>query len=273
MKPITLALSSALLASAATTGFHALFLRPRAAAEPQSAEREVATRTVAPAAQAAAAPAQLAGREQELLARLAELERSIARLDEKSALGAARVEAADEAADLTAAAAPERMREVANQVIAEKEAAEKASALAAEIERDKERALRRAEQIAKQLGLSTGDQEQLASVYEGESAKRRELSAKLGFDDMRGRDFLTLGPETRDQARDGFRAIREWRDNELVTRLGSSVADQISNLEPRGRNRDWGGFGGGGPGGGFGGFGGGPGGGPGSQSAGGNGGG
>jgi hypothetical protein len=252
MKPITLALSSALIASAATTGFHALFLRQQVAAGPEAATREVAAAPAAHATPETAQPAQLAGRELELLARIADLERSIARLDEHAALGAART-VASEATSPVAAAAPELMREVAQQVIAEKEAAEKATQLAAEIERETERALRRAEQIAKELGLSSGDQEQLAQVYVGESTKRRELFEKLGFDEMRGRDFMSLGPEVRDQARDGFKSIREWRDGELVTRLGSSVADQLSQLEPRGRNRDWGGFGGGGQGGGFGG--------------------
>jgi hypothetical protein len=256
MKPITLALSSALLASAATTGFHALFLRQQTPEGPEAATREVAAATVAKPTPESVQPAQLAGRELELLARIADLERSIARLDESAALGAARTVASDTTAPV-AAAAPELMREVAHQVIAEKEAAEKATALAAEIERDKERAQRRAEQIAKELGLSSGDQEQLALVYVGESTKRRELFEKLGLDDLRGRDFMSLGAESRDQARDGFRAIREWRNGEIVARLGSSVADQISQIEPRGRNRDWGGFGGDGfGGGGFGGGGG-----------------
>jgi len=249
MKPITLALGSALLASAVTTGIHALWLGRTSDVPVAEVTPSKGLAPVSKAAPEAVQPAAMTSREQELLARLDDLERSMARLDEDLlSLSTSRAPAGAATAPLAAGPAPELMREVAHQVLAEKEASDKATQLKEQIDFDRERALRRAEQIAEELGLSSGDQEQLALVYEGEAAKRRELMAQLGIDDARaGRDFMRMNSETRDLARAGFSSIREWRNGELVARLGSSVADQIRKLgSDRRGGGGFGGFGGGG---------------------------
>jgi hypothetical protein len=258
MKPFAIAITSALLASAATTALHAVFLRPAPAQAADGVAPSVAPRPRETTGVASAAPAALSGREQELLARLDELERSLARIDDDVKFSAARSAVVEPVAASAVAVAPEFVRDVANQVIEENKAKEKAALETAQAERDKERALRRAEQVAKELGLSPSDQEQLALVYDGESTKRRELFAQLGFGDGGPRDFLSFGPEQKDQMRDGMNEIRTWRSSEMVTRFGSSLADQIAELDSQRRDRGFGGgFGGSGFGGGGGGFGGG----------------
>ena len=108
--------------------------------------------------------------------------------------------------------------------------------------RELQAALARAERTAKEFGLGHDQEKSLADVYILERAK---------IDDLR----TQMRDQTGDPAamRQSFRELRDWRLNELTTRLGADLAQKINDTDAQAFR---GAFGGGGPGGGGGGGGG-----------------
>lgn len=95
-------------------------------------------------------------------------------------------------------------------------------------QREIDSAVQRAERIAKELGLSTAEQQKLAEVYVMERDKRDEF--RKAFQDGTVPD--------RDQMRQTFQEFRDWRTTELTSRLGADLAAKVNEFEG-----DRGGFG------------------------------
>ncbi len=102
-----------------------------------------------------------------------------------------------------------------------------------------EQAMQRAERVGKELNLSKAEQQKLGEVYAMEREKRDEFMSKMRTGDV---------PD-RDQMRQTFQEYRDWRTNELTTRLGADLATKVNEYD--GDRMGFGGRGfGGGPGGG-----------------------
>lgn len=98
-------------------------------------------------------------------------------------------------------------------------------------QRDMEAATQRADRIAKELGMTTAQRDSLADIYFTERGKRDEF--------MKGLREGTI-PEDREQMRQTFQQYRDWRTNELNTRLGADLAARVTEAEG---DRGMGGFG------------------------------
>jgi hypothetical protein len=121
--------------------------------------------------------------------------------------------------------------------------------------RDLAAMLTRAERTAKKFGLDARQEKSLADVYILERQKMEDFRTQ-----MREQGGFGADPE---QMRQSFQDLRTWRLDELTSRLGSDLANQINESEndrfgggPGGRrgNRGQGGQGGGDGGNGGGGF-------------------
>jgi hypothetical protein len=98
-------------------------------------------------------------------------------------------------------------------------------------QRDLDAAAQRAERMAKELGMTTAQRDSLADIYFTEREKREEF--------MKGLREGTV-PEDREQMRQTFQQYRDWRTNEMNTRLGAELATRVTELEGE---RGMGGFG------------------------------
>lgn len=231
MKNWTIALTSALAASALTTGLHWVLFQPQlASAAPvgRDAGPAPAASSSAPVAPLAAPASRL--EDSALLARIAELESSLAKVNEQvEQIAPTRVAHSTEGPQVLDVQTA--MRGVAQQVLTEDKAKAEADRIAKEQELELQRSKMRAAQIAKELGLTGADEEALSSVLFNESQKRSELMSKYGAQNGNLRDLMLLDESTRDQFRDDMRGLRDWRDAELSSRLGASVADQIKEAD------------------------------------------
>lgn len=201
-----------------------------AAAETHAANAPAAAQTVAPADSA------------ETLARIDAIGR---RLDDLSAQIAALKAGA--AREPVAAAAPEKPvdevstnfvaehRDSILKVIEEDRQEQKRKAEEEQRARELQAALARAERTAKEFGLGHDQEKLLADVYVLERAK---------IDDLR----TQMRDQTGDPAamRQSFRDLRDWRLNELTTRLGAELAEKINETDAQAFRGAFGGGGGGG---------------------------
>lgn len=88
-------------------------------------------------------------------------------------------------------------------------------------QRELEQATQRAERVAKELNLSPAEQTKLAEVYVMEREKRDEFMRNMRNGEV---------PD-REQMRQSFQEYREWRTNELTTRLGSDLATKVNEYD------------------------------------------
>lgn len=88
-------------------------------------------------------------------------------------------------------------------------------------QRELEQAQQRAERVAKELNLSKAEERKLAEVYVMEREKRDEFMSRMRAGDV---------PD-RDQMRQSFQEYREWRTNELTTRLGADLAAKVNEYD------------------------------------------
>lgn len=103
-------------------------------------------------------------------------------------------------------------------------------------QKDQEAAQQRAERVAKELGLNTAQRNSLADIYVAERQKREEFMKAFREGNV---------PDDREQMRANFQQYRDWRTNELNTRLGADVATRVTEYEgDRGMGFGGGGFGG-----------------------------
>ena len=102
--------------------------------------------------------------------------------------------------------------------------------------RDMEAMLARAERTAKRFGLNADQQKSLADVYLLERTKMQDMRTQ-----MREQGGFVGDPE---QMRTSFQELREWRLQELSTRLGPDLGQQINDADSD-RFRDASGGGGG----------------------------
>jgi hypothetical protein len=94
-----------------------------------------------------------------------------------------------------------------------------------------ERARVRADELSEELGLALRERESLYGVLVEESTRRTAL-----FESLRDGEMPVDG---RDEIRERFRAIDEWKSTELTAKLGSDVATKVLESERGG----FGGFG------------------------------
>ncbi len=205
-------------------------------------------RTAAVEARTAAAPASVQSQSgslaesAETLARIDALGREVESL--RAEIAALKAGAAREPA---AAAAPEKpLDEVASNYVAEHRDSilkvidedrqeQKRKAEEEQRARELQAALARAERTAKEFGLGHDQEKSLADVYILERQK---------IDDMR----TAMRDQTGDPAtmRQNFRELRDWRLNELTTRLGAELAEKINETDAQAFRGAFGGGGGGG---------------------------
>jgi cell division protein FtsB len=109
--------------------------------------------------------------------------------------------------------------------------------------RDMQTLLARAERTAQRFGLSADQQKSLADVYLLERQKMEDMRTQMRDQGGFGGDPAAF--------RESIKEMRDWRLNELTTRLGSDLAEKINEADFE-RFRGMGGFGRGnrGPGGG-----------------------
>jgi uncharacterized membrane protein YgcG len=88
-------------------------------------------------------------------------------------------------------------------------------------QRELEQATQRAERVAKELNLSPAEQTKLAEVYVMEREKRDEFMRNMRSGEV---------PD-REQMRQSFQEYREWRTNELTTRLGADLATKVNEYD------------------------------------------
>jgi hypothetical protein len=253
MKSFALPLAAALLASLLTAG--ALELRrpaPAATAERALPSVEPATRAAAPGsatpAGALALPVDLE-RELAHLERVDELEERVldleARLSELTVARRAVPESLASAALTPGEAARlaetgEDAREFVLDVLTaerEEREAEQAERRQALLE---QRLARQAERIATELGLVPRDRDAVYSVMLEENQRRGAVMDRMRTGDLDAID--------RESVRSEMEAIRGWKSEELTTRLGPELAEQVLALDrERGWRPDARGGGGGGP--------------------------
>ena len=89
--------------------------------------------------------------------------------------------------------------------------------------RDLQAMLARAERTAKRFGLNPEQQKSLADVYVLERAKMEDFRTQA-------RDQGGFGADP-EQMRTAFQELRDWRLNELTTRLGADLAQQINDAD------------------------------------------
>ena len=134
----------------------------------------------------------------------------------------------------------EEQREVIAQIMDEVRAEEQKERDEQRRQREEDQILERADRIARELGLSVGDQKALADHMTLAMVKRGEIMDRAreeGFD--------------RETMRSDFMELRDWSDQALIDTFGEDLAGQIQDLDRSGRERGRGpgGFGGGGGGG------------------------
>lgn len=88
-------------------------------------------------------------------------------------------------------------------------------------QRELEQATQRAERVGKELNLSTTEQRKLAEVFVMEREKRDEFMRNMRNGDV---------PD-REQMRTSFQEYRDWRTNELTTRLGADLAAKVNEMD------------------------------------------
>lgn len=88
-------------------------------------------------------------------------------------------------------------------------------------QRELEQAQQRAERTGKELNLTAAEQSKLAEVYAMEREKRDEFMSRMRAGDV---------PD-RDQMRQQFQEYRDWRTNELTSRLGSDLAAKVNEFD------------------------------------------
>ena len=86
-----------------------------------------------------------------------------------------------------------------------------------------ERARVRADELSEELGLALRERESLYGVLVEESTRRTAL-----FESLRDGEMPIDG---RDDIRERFRAIDEWKSTELTAKLGSDVATKVLESE------------------------------------------
>jgi hypothetical protein len=89
--------------------------------------------------------------------------------------------------------------------------------------RDMQTALARAERTAKEFGLSSDQQKALADVYILERQKLEDMRNQMRDQSGLGGDPVAL--------RQTFRDMRDWRLNELSSRLGADLAEKINSVD------------------------------------------
>lgn len=94
--------------------------------------------------------------------------------------------------------------------------------------RDLQQTLARAERTAKRFGLTQDQQKSLADVYLLERVKMEDFRTQF-------RDQGGMGGDP-EQMRTAFTELRDWRLNELTTRLGPDLAKQINDSDDRFRD-------------------------------------
>jgi hypothetical protein len=192
-------------------------------------ERVAASSAPGSSVVAAAAGAESA-RADDVLARLDTLTREIDDLHaEVLALkaGAERQPAAAPAAvaveNESAAAFAAQHRDAILKVIADERAEQVRKKEEEQRQRDMESLLARADRTAKKFGLDATQQKQLADVYVLEQQKIEDMRTA-----MRDQGGWQGNP---DGVRTAFQEMRDWRLNELTTRLGADLAQKINEAD------------------------------------------
>jgi hypothetical protein len=100
-------------------------------------------------------------------------------------------------------------------------------------QRNEERIQRIAALAGEKLGLGPHDQESLVSVLREESSRRSEI--------LRALRESPFDAAQRDTLQSQFESLRTWKENELVARFGSELAQGLFQLEQElgGRSRPW----------------------------------
>ncbi|MEM7310623.1 MAG: hypothetical protein AAF682_28365 [Planctomycetota bacterium] len=204
---------------------------PRAEAEPAQREptAEVARPTQPepePAALVAALDPEEAERVQMLEARVAELERRLASSRREVEVPEAGVDIAAAPIDSNDPAA----RQLVLDVMAQEEERERAEREARRAEQRLEQMNERADRIAEKVGLAEGERGELVEVL-------------LAVDEQRDAARDTMRESGFDGARDSFRAIDDYKAEELTRRFGADLATAIEEADSR-RGRGRGGRGG-----------------------------
>ena len=224
MKPITILLSLGLLLTAGALGL--VLLAGNRDAVPQAAE----SRPVPADAPSVATPDP---RVAEVLQRLDVLSKEMD--DLRADLAVLRSSASREPAhEAAAAAAPAPIdessasfasehRNAILKVIEEDREAQKRKAEEEQRARDMAASLARAERTAKQFGLGADQQKALADVYILERQRMEEMRNQM-------RDQAGMGGDP-EAMRNSFREMRDWRLNELTTRLGAELAEKINESD------------------------------------------
>ena len=127
------------------------------------------------------------------------------------------------AADDSATAFAAVHRDAIQKVIEEDRLAQQRKREEEQRARDLQMMLARAERTAKKFGLTTEQQKSLADVYLLERTKMEDFRTQ-----MRDQGGFGGDPE---QMRASFQELRTWRLQELTTRLGPDLAQQINDSE------------------------------------------
>ena len=218
MKIVPLLLATAGVSAVCAAGTTAVLMGVQQPAAPAESPTEVARPEVAepePAVQVASLDPEEAQRVQSLEARVSELERRL--------LAARRpVETPEEEQEDLAAMTPAdpQARQLVLDVIAQEEAREQAERDARREQKRLDEMNRKADRIAEKIGLPEAQRGELVEVL-------------LAVDEQRDAARDTAQEAGWDSARELFRAIDEYKAEELTKRFGAEVAGQIEEADDR----------------------------------------